>query len=185
MVRSPEGAALTPHSSVPPHILGLTRALEVLGSAQRTLGARIGHELDLPRATIGVLLHLARNGATQVGCLAQHLKVDMSVASRHVTVLATAGLVERTVADDDRRGRSVALTEAGRTKVDQLFTRLTTDLTAVFADWAPEELDAAASAVTSLAGAINDMDASAASSPRSGADGAAGPRTTNEQKDRA
>lgn len=172
-------------SSAPPHILTLTRALEVLGSAQRTLGARIGQELGLPRATIGVLLHLARNGATQVGCLAQHLKVDMSVASRHVTVLATAGLVERTVADDDRRGRSVDLTESGRTKVSELFTRLTTDLTAVFADWSPEDLDAAAHAVTSLASAINAIDASTAPSPRSGADGAAGPRTTTDPKDHA
>ena len=171
--------------SIPPHILGLTRALEVLTSAQRTLGARLAHDLDLPRATIGLLLHLSRNGATQVGCLAQHLRVDTSVASRHVSALVDAGLVERTVADDDRRGRSVGLTDAGRAKVDQLFTRLTEDLSVAFAGWAPADLDAAAASVIALAEAINQIDAPVAPSARPGADGAAGPLPEPDPKDHA
>lgn len=169
--------------SAPPHILGLTRALEVFGTAQRTLGARMAHDLGLPRATIGLLMHLARNGPTQVGCLAQRLKVDMSVASRHVTVLAASGLVQRTVADDDRRGRTVELTEEGRAKVHELFARLTTDLTAIFADWDPADLEDATRAVTRLAETITDIPSHAPLTP-SGADGAAGQPATTAPKDR-
>ena len=176
---------MTTPPGIPPHIIGLARALEVLTSAQRTLGARMSHDLDLPRATIGLLLHLSRAGSTQVGCLAQHLKVDTSVASRHVSALVAAGLVERKVADDDRRGRSVGLTDAGRAKVTQLFARLTTDLSAAFAGWDPADLDTAAAAVIAVADAINRIDAPAAASALPGADGAAGPLPTPDQKDHA
>ena len=88
-------------------------------------------------------------------------------------------------ADDDRRGRSVGLTDAGRAKVTQLFARLTTDLSAAFAGWDPADLDTAAAAVIAVADAINRIDTPAAASALPGADGAAGPLPTPDQKDHA
>jgi len=118
----------------------LTVALEELNRAQREVSARLSRELDVPRASIGVLRLLQRCGPLQVTELAHHLKVDLSVASRQVTHLVEAGLVERTACDDDRRARSVTLTPPGREKVDETVHLLASRAAETFAGWTAAEL---------------------------------------------
>jgi DNA-binding MarR family transcriptional regulator len=118
----------------------LTVALEELNRAQREVSARLARELDFPRASLGALRLLNRCGPLQVTELAHHLRVDLSVASRQVTHLVEAGLVERTACDDDRRARSIALTAAGRAKVDETFRLLASRTGETFAGWTAEDL---------------------------------------------
>lgn len=118
----------------------LTIALEELNRAQREVSARLARELDFPRASLGTLRLLQRCGPLQVTELAHHLKVDLSVASRQVTHLVEAGLVERTACDDDRRARSVTLTPEGREKVDETFRLLARRTAGTFAGWTAQEL---------------------------------------------
>ncbi|MBD7979550.1 MarR family winged helix-turn-helix transcriptional regulator [Oerskovia merdavium] len=121
-------------------VMELTVALEELNRAQREVSARLSRELDFPRASLGALRLLQRCGPLQVTELAHHLRVDLSVASRQVTHLAEAGLVERTACDDDRRARSVTLTPAGRAKVEETFALLTSRTAETFVGWTPEQL---------------------------------------------
>lgn len=118
----------------------LTIAIEEFNRAQREVSARLARELDFPRASIGTLRLLHRCGPLQVTELAHHLRVDLSVASRQVTHLVEAGLVERTACDDDRRARSVTLTPAGRAKVEETFALLASRTGETFAGWTTEDL---------------------------------------------
>ncbi|MEK8226062.1 MarR family winged helix-turn-helix transcriptional regulator [Oerskovia sp. M15] len=142
----------------------LTVALEELNRAQRGLGATVARA-RLPRASIGALRLLQRCGPLQVTELAHHLRVDLSVASRQVTHLVEAGLVERTVDDDDRRARSLVLTPAGREKVDETFRLLTSRTAETFAGWTPEELGEAIHQLERLAEALPHLNRTRATRP--------------------
>ncbi|MFF2620662.1 MarR family winged helix-turn-helix transcriptional regulator [Oerskovia jenensis] len=133
-------ATAPPEPTLDVPVKELTIALEELNRAQREVSARLARELDFPRASIGVLRLLQHCGPLQVTELAHHLKVDLSVASRQVTHLVEAGLVERTACDDDRRARSVTLTPDGREKVDETFALLASRTARTFAGWTAEEL---------------------------------------------
>jgi DNA-binding MarR family transcriptional regulator len=134
----------------------VARAMEDFGRAQRQIGAQLARSLDLPRAGIGIVRILRRDGAVQVGCLAQALRVDLSVASRQVSTLVDAGLLRRTVGDDDRRARTVELTDAGTAVADEIRDRLVATVSEVFAGWDPDELTVAAAHMSALARAITE-----------------------------
>ncbi|MFF3066191.1 MarR family winged helix-turn-helix transcriptional regulator [Oerskovia sp. NPDC057915] len=138
LVPAPAGTPRDTTLDVP--VKELTIALEELNRAQREVSARLARELDFPRASIGALRLLQHCGPLQVTELAHHLKVDLSVASRQVTHLVEAGLVERTACDDDRRARSVTLTPEGREKVDETFALLASRTARTFEGWTAEEL---------------------------------------------
>jgi DNA-binding MarR family transcriptional regulator len=135
--------AVLPKPTFDVPVKDLTLALEELNRAQREVSARLARELDCPRASIGILRLLQRCGPLQITELAHHLKVDLSVASRQVTHLVDAGLVERTACDDDRRARSVTLTPEGREKVDETFALLASRTARTFAGWTADEARAA------------------------------------------
>ncbi|TGJ96381.1 MarR family winged helix-turn-helix transcriptional regulator [Oerskovia turbata] len=140
-VPAPSTPTSAPHDQVLDlPVKELTIALEELNRAQREVSARLSRELDFPRASLGALRLLQRCGPLQVTELAHHLKVDLSVASRQVTHLVDAGLVERTACDDDRRARSVTLTPEGRTKVDETFHLLLSRTAETFAGWTADDL---------------------------------------------
>ena len=135
----------------------MLRALDEFGRAQREIGARLARSMDLPRAGIGILRYLyATAEPVSVGCAAQHLRVDLSVASRQVSALVDAGLVRRTVDDGDRRSRSIELTELGHARVDELKEHVTELMTHMFSGWDPQELSAATDHMAALARTIAD-----------------------------
>ena len=103
-----------------PAVHDILRAFEEFGRAQREIASRLTRSLDLPRASIGLLRYLNAHGPVQIGCAAQHFRVDLSVTSRQVSALVDAGLAARDVDHDDRRARTVVLTEQGRAKVAEL-----------------------------------------------------------------
>ncbi|MFD6178240.1 MULTISPECIES: MarR family winged helix-turn-helix transcriptional regulator [unclassified Isoptericola] len=132
----------------------LVETLEELSRAQREAAMRVARDLDLPRAGLGALHMLTRCGRVQLTDVAAKLRVDVSVASRQVSALVDAGLVLRTVDDDDRRVRYLALTDAGRDFAEASFRRIDDLVSEAFSDWSDEDLAEATSRIRSVAAAL-------------------------------
>lgn len=140
--------------NIPPAVHDVLRAFEEIGRAQREISARLTRSLDVPRASIGLLRYLNTHGPVQIGCAAQHFRVDLSVTSRQVSALVDAGLAARDVDHDDRRARTVVLTEQGRAKVAELGDAVTVLMAEKFADWDPDELRVATAHMAAIAQTI-------------------------------
>ncbi|SOB78847.1 MarR family winged helix-turn-helix transcriptional regulator [Streptomyces sp. 1331.2] len=105
--------------------------LAVIGRLHR-LAARLTAELTLVYQRYGlgegefdVLAALRRAGAPYErapGELAAHTMVTTGAMTKRIDRLERAGLVARRPAEDDRRGRVVALTDAGLRLIDEAFT---------------------------------------------------------------
>ena len=129
----------TPSGTEAPAVTLIT-ALQSLSRAQREAAAHIAHELDWPRAGVSVLHLLTKCGPVSLTDIAARLRVDLSVASRQVSTLSDAGYVVRTVDDEDRRVRTVELTEAGRALAAEASEQYTNLIDRAFAAWSPEDL---------------------------------------------
>ena len=132
----------------------LVETLEELSRAQREAAMRVARDLDLPRAGLGALHLLTRCGRVQLTDVAAKLRVDVSVASRQVSALVDAGLVRRTVDDDDRRARTLELTDAGREFAEESFRRIDDLVSESFSDWTEQDLVDATTRIRSVAAAL-------------------------------
>lgn len=137
----------------------IVRAMERMSRLMRELSQVVAREHAGRRATMTIARLLDDAGEVGVGELAQALRIDMSVASRQVSELVAEGLVERTVADGDRRARNLRLTPAGRAYADQVRAAVQQFADETFAGWSPAELGIAADVferiVTSVAQATD------------------------------
>jgi DNA-binding MarR family transcriptional regulator len=131
----------------------LVTAIEDMARAQRESGAWLARTLECGRGGLSVIRILDR-GPRQVGDIAHLLRVDVSVASRQVAALAEAGLVDRDVPATDRRARTVALTDAGRTMAARARATAVELASAVFADWDDADVATATAAFRQVADAI-------------------------------
>lgn len=120
----------------------LIRQLYALGNVRRALG-RVAAE-QLPASGFGPLVTLHRCGPSRVSDLAAHLGVDLSVASRQVAALESAGLVERSPDPADRRAHLLSVTDDGRTALSDVHHHLTAALADTLTDWSDDDLLAAA-----------------------------------------
>ncbi|MEV4556878.1 MarR family transcriptional regulator [Kitasatospora sp. NPDC049285] len=106
----------------PQGVIGrLHRVATLLTGELTTVYARYG----LGEGEFDVLATLRRAGAPYErapGELAAHTMVTTGAITKRIDRLERAGLVTRRPAATDRRGRVVALTEAGRSVIDQAFT---------------------------------------------------------------
>ncbi|WP_298459210.1 MarR family winged helix-turn-helix transcriptional regulator [uncultured Cellulomonas sp.] len=147
--------------------VALIGAIEDMARAQRESGAWLSRELECGRGGLAVV-RLLGGGPRQVGELAHALRVDVSVASRHVAGLVEAGIVERDVPAADRRTRTVALTDAGR-ELAARSSQAALDLAAsVFGDWSEDDVAAAAAQIRRVATAIGSHHHAAAGTAGSG-----------------
>jgi len=71
-----------------------------------------------------VLRHLHDNGPTPMRGIADLVGTDPSTVTHTVDKLEQRGLIERRADPSDRRVKLVALTAAGRSTVDEVWTRL-------------------------------------------------------------
>ncbi|HEY3673541.1 MAG TPA: MarR family transcriptional regulator [Acidimicrobiia bacterium] len=71
-------------------------------------------QIPLDRSRYLVLRGVAESEPVRTTALAEHMGVDPSTMSRHITVLDQAGYLTRTADPDDGRAQAVALTPAGR-----------------------------------------------------------------------
>lgn len=142
------------HETPSDDIREVLHAIEAFSRAQRCIGAAFAQHLDLPRATLGVLFKLRAHGPMQISELAQHLQVDISVASRQVTALVDEGLVVRDVDPDDRRARTIALSPAGAERADEARRSVGRLLATTLRDWDAERLATLTDSLNDLTAAI-------------------------------
>ncbi|MFD7450536.1 MarR family winged helix-turn-helix transcriptional regulator [Kitasatospora sp. NPDC059827] len=122
--------------------------LAVIGRLHR-LADRLTAELTLVFQRYGlsegefdVLAALRRTGTPYErapGELAAHTMVTTGAMTKRIDRLERAGLVTRRPAEDDRRGRVVALTDAGVRLIDEAFTAHLRNEHRLLAHLAPEE----------------------------------------------
>ncbi|MFI2754256.1 MarR family winged helix-turn-helix transcriptional regulator [Cellulomonas sp. P22] len=135
----------------------LLAAIERLARVQREVGSHIAREAGLTRAALGMVRILERCGELPISEIATHLRVDLSVASRQVSALVDAGLVDRAPSDQpgcDRRVRTVRLTAAGHELARTSVRTLDRQAAEAFAGWTADEIVAATEAVDRIAAAV-------------------------------
>jgi DNA-binding MarR family transcriptional regulator len=114
----------------------------------------------LRRADASVLKVLAKGGEQRGGEIATKLGVDASVVSRQLTALEADGLVSRRPDPADARVSLVALSPAGRSRLEALYASYAQRLRTALADWNDDDLAAAAETLRTIAGAVTEAAAS-------------------------
>ena len=133
----------------------LTRHARLLHVVKARMALRVPAGLDL--AAVGLLMILVRCGPRRQGELAEAAMLDPSTASRYVTALARAGLVERQADPDDGRAVHLLATAAGL----QLGADLTAHRQAMFREllngWSEHDLDVLLNLVRRLNDALEQQ----------------------------
>lgn len=131
----------------------LIDAIAHLGRVQRGLGATMARDMDCPRTSLSLLWLLDKAGALGIGDIAQHLHVDISVASRQATALVDAGYAERlpSAAGTDRRVRPIGLTAAGKAFTARTKIEMDERAAILFGTWEITDLLDAADSVRRIA----------------------------------
>jgi len=142
------------HDATSPH-LALLRAAETFTRTLRESGANLARGVDCSRATLTIIRMLDLRGPLTVSDLAQAMRVDISVASRQVSLMVDDGYVERIVDPDDRRVRTIALSEAGRRRTREIEIALEARIGEIFTDWSMEELASAAAVLQRVASTLD------------------------------
>ena len=101
------------------------------------------HQLE-PRDDVGaslfVLAVLERSSPARVGAVAKACHLHMSVVSRQAAALEQAGLLERRPDPTDARAHDLALTPAGRQRLEQRRALIATLVEDRLSGWRPDEL---------------------------------------------
>jgi DNA-binding MarR family transcriptional regulator len=80
---------------------------------------RFMDETGLSFSQINILMRLVHRGSTGVSEIGEQLGVTNAAASQAVDRLVGLGLIERTEDPEDRRAKRLALTQKGRTLIEQ------------------------------------------------------------------
>ncbi|QZN85134.1 MarR family winged helix-turn-helix transcriptional regulator [Cellulomonas sp. C5510] len=140
-----------------PAYRALIDAVARLQRVQRETATELARDLDCPRAALSLLWLLDKRGEMGTGDIAQHLHVDISVASRQITTLVDAGYAERSTPDapgTDRRVRTVRLTALGQAFTARTKQELDARAAAVFSGWALDDLLSATAQIERVADTI-------------------------------
>jgi DNA-binding MarR family transcriptional regulator len=105
---------------------------------------------DLTIAEAAVMRVVAREGSCRSSAVAAQLGVGPSAVSRLLTGLCERGLVERRPDPADGRAELLALTDRGRTTMQERRTAYLERLRCRFAGWDPARLGAAAALLEEL-----------------------------------
>jgi DNA-binding MarR family transcriptional regulator len=130
----------------------LATALYGLAAIRRDLQRCAGIE-----HAVGSLMALGavhRLGPARISDVAADLQVDLSVASRQLQTLQSEGYVDRVADPHDRRSSLVALSPAGRAKLEAAHQRLSGALGRAVGDWRPEQVTGLAEGIVRLRAAL-------------------------------
>lgn len=126
----------------------LVRSIYRLNTVQRALARHAMAELGSQGFTaLGVAHHL---GAPRISEVAQWLGVDLSVASRQIAALETAGYVVREPDPDDRRAQLISVTEEGRRVLGDSHRRMVEAFEEALTGWTEAELASLAAGLQRL-----------------------------------
>jgi DNA-binding MarR family transcriptional regulator len=123
-----------------PSIEALVRQLYGLGMVRRQIARHALAELGTQGFTALAVVQL--HGPLRVSEVAQHLGIDLSVASRQIASLTAEGYVERRQDDRDRRAQLVAITPTGRRALRESHRRMVSAFTQVLEGWDDQDVDA-------------------------------------------
>jgi DNA-binding MarR family transcriptional regulator len=130
----------------------LVRQLYGLGAIRRRIGRHALAELGSQGFTALAAIHV--HGPLRVGEVADHLGVDLSVASRQVAALVDAGHVERTADARDRRAQLLAVTPSGSRALRESHRRMVAAFADALRDWTDEDVEALTEGLDRLRGSF-------------------------------
>ncbi|GAA1705073.1 hypothetical protein GCM10009765_62820 [Fodinicola feengrottensis] len=105
---SVDTAAETTAEALVRELFGLMRGLKGLHNALPP-----GHGFKLEGPAYGVLWAIAERGAVRPSALAEHLCLDLSTVSRHLSSLTAAGYLARETDPVDKRAHLIRVSPAG------------------------------------------------------------------------
>jgi DNA-binding MarR family transcriptional regulator len=129
-------------------IENLVRQLYGLGTVRREIGRHALAELGSQGFTALGVVHV--HGPVRVSAVAQHLAVDMSVASRQVNALISAGYLEKQSDPDDARATLLSTTGDGKRVLEESHRRMVHAFGRVLEGWSDQE-------IASLAGSLERL----------------------------
>jgi DNA-binding MarR family transcriptional regulator len=124
-----------------------TRAHAEAAARLRTTIARLNRVLrqqnvgDLTLSQWSALVAVESDGPMRIGDLAEREHVSAPTATRLVSSLESAGLVQRVVDSDDRRSTFVSLTEDGTRALAEARKLRTAALAERLSSWSGEDVD--------------------------------------------
>lgn len=126
----------------------LVRSLYRLGLVQRAIARHALAELGSQGFTALAIVKV--HGPVRIGEVARLLSVDLSVASRQIASLVTAGHVRREADPDDRRALRVSITASGSKVLSESHRRMVAAFDEVLGDWPDDEVSALAAGLDRL-----------------------------------
>jgi DNA-binding MarR family transcriptional regulator len=111
---------------------------------------RFMNETGLSFSQINILMRLVHGGSAGVSEIGEQLGVTNAAASQAVDRLVQLGLIERTEDPDDRRAKRLALTQKGRTLIEQGIEARSKWIEGVMDVLTPEQQNMIISALTLL-----------------------------------
>jgi DNA-binding MarR family transcriptional regulator len=131
-----------------PDIESLAQALYSLSAIRRDLQRCAGIEHAVVGLTTLGAVH--RLGPARISDIAGDLQVNLSVASRQIQALEDDGLVDRVSDPHDRRSSLVALSAAGKAKLEHAHQRLVATVGRAVDGWDAADVDALARGLVRL-----------------------------------
>jgi DNA-binding MarR family transcriptional regulator len=125
----------------------LVRAVYGLTALKRDMSRLASFEHPVGLVPLAVVHRLA---PARVKDVARELQVDLSVASRQVTALETAGFIRRDADPVDRRAQLLSVTEAGKVALDRAHDRIVAVFADALADWDDASITSLTAALTRL-----------------------------------
>ncbi|KAA9153060.1 MarR family transcriptional regulator [Amycolatopsis acidicola] len=137
----------------------LMRQLRTAGQLQHSWVASTwqNEEGGLHPAAAMLLSDLARHGECRPSELARRRMVDVSVVSRQIAQLTTAGLVDRRPAPEDGRAALVSVSEQGMIELKRWRGKYLKFFRTALADWTDAEIAALTSRLTQMNEALREQ----------------------------
>jgi DNA-binding MarR family transcriptional regulator len=127
----------------------LVRAVYGLTALKRDIPRLAGFDHPVGLVPLAVVHRLA---PARVKDVARELHVDLSVASRQLAALTSAGYIQRECDPDDRRAQLVTPTAAGREALERAHERIVGVFGTALADWSDAEITSLTTALDRLRG---------------------------------
>jgi DNA-binding MarR family transcriptional regulator len=126
----------------------LVISLYRLGLVQREIARHALAELGTQGFTALAIVHT--RGPIRVSDVAQHLSVDLSVASRQIAALVAAGYVAREPDDADRRASRITATDRGEQVLRESHRRMVDAFARPLESWGEDDVVALAAGLDRL-----------------------------------
>ena len=139
----------------------LEGALLDLMSEFRRFYARAADEVS-PGLSVGAfraLITVDRSGPTTVSAIAERMRLDKGLTSRHVSDLVRLGLVDRVVDGGDRRVRRLIVTDEARRRLDAVRVSYEHLLASGLVDWPVDQVARLSSLIADLAAGLHAVPA--------------------------